>query len=143
MTVSRLRKAEIGVRVANPSRVRAFARACGYEAKTDPRDAQVLSRYGQVFPEPDTPGTEPEREELQDLLRRRCQIVEQRVQEVHRLDKGASAGVAESTKRHIAWLEAEIAQLEKEYQEALQGSARLAQRAGGAVPDRPRRGTAH
>ena len=129
MTVSRLRKAEIGVRVANPSRVRAFARACGYEAKTDPRDAQVLSRYGQVFPEPDTPGTEPEREELQDLLRRRCQIVEQRVQEVNRLDKGASAGVAESTKRHIAWLEAEIAQLEKEYQEALQGSARLAQRA--------------
>ena len=129
LLVSRLRKAEIGVRVANPSRVRAFAKACGYEAKTDPRDAQVLSRYGQVFPEFDTPETEPEREELQDLLRRRRQLVEQRVQEVNRLDKGASAGVAESTKRHIAWLEAEIAQLEKEYQEVLQGSARLTQRA--------------
>ncbi len=126
---SRLRKAEIGVRVANPSRVRAFAKACGYEAKTDPRDAQVLSRYGQVFPESDTPETEPEREELQDLLRRRRQLVEQRAQEVNRLDKGASVGVAESTKRHIAWLEAEIAQLEKEYQEVLQGSARLTQRA--------------
>ncbi len=129
LLVSRLRKAEIGVRVANPSRVRAFAKACGYEAKTAPRDAQVLSRYGQVFPESDTPETEPEREESQDLLRRRRQLVEQRVQEVNRLDKGASAGVAESTKRHIAWLEAEIAQLEKEYQEALQGSARLTQRA--------------
>ena len=129
LLVGRLRKAEIGVRVANPSRVRAFAKACGYEAKTDPRDAQVLSRYGQVFPESDTPETEPEREELQDLLRRRRQLVEQRVQEVNRLDKGASAGVAESTKRHIAWLEAEIAQMEKEYQEVLQGSARLTQRA--------------
>ena len=129
LLVSRLRKAEIGVRVANPSRVRAFAKACGYEAKTDPRDAQVLSRYGQVFPESDTPETEPEREELQDLLRRRRQLVEQRVQEVNRLDKGASAGVAESTKRHIAWLEAEISQLENEYQEVLQGSARLTQRA--------------
>ena len=129
LLVSRLRKAEIGIRVANPSRVRAFAKACGYEAKTDPRDAQVLSRYGQVFPESDTPETEPEREELQDLLRRRRQLVEQRVQEVNRLDKGASAGVAESTKRHIAWLEAEIAQLEKEYQEVMQGSARLTQRA--------------
>ena len=63
--------------------------------------------------------TEPEREELQDLLRRRRQLVEQRVQEVNPLDKGVSAGVAESTKRHITWLEAEIAQLEKEYQEAL------------------------
>ena len=122
LLVSRLRKAEIGVRVANPSRVRAFAKACGYEAKTDPRDAQVLSRYGGVFPEPDTPVTEPEREELQDLLRRRRQLVEQRVQEVNRLDKGASAAVVESTKRHIAWLDAEIAQLEKEYKEALQGS---------------------
>ena len=89
----------------------------------------MLSRYGQVFPEPDTPDPGPEREELRDLLRRRRQLVEQRVQEVNRLDKGVSAGVAESTKRHIAWLETEIAQLEKEYQEALQGSARLAPRA--------------
>ena len=127
LLVSRLRKAEIGVRVANPSLVGAFAKACGYEAKTDPRDAQVLSRYGQVFPGSDTPGTEPEREELHDLLRRRRQLVEQQVQEVNRQDKGASAGVAESTKRHIAWLDAEIAQMEKEYQEALRGTARLAQ----------------
>ncbi len=129
LLVSRLRKAEVGVRVANPSRVRAFARACGYEAKTDPLDAQVLSRYGQVLPASETPGTEPEREELQDLLRRRRQLVEQRVQEVNRLDKGVSAGVAESTRRHIAWLETEIALLEKEYQAALQASAQLAKRA--------------
>ena len=94
-----------------------------------PAGCQVLSRYGPVLPESETPGTGPEREELQDLLRSRRQLVEQRVQEVNRLDKGVSAGVAESTRRHIAWLEAEIAQLEKEYQEALQGSAQLAQRA--------------
>ena len=35
--------------MAHPVRVRAFARACGYEAKTDPLDAQV--RYGVVFTE--------------------------------------------------------------------------------------------
>ena len=127
--VSRLRKDEVAINVAHPNRVRSFARACGYEAKTDPRDTQVLSRYGQVFPESETLGTEPEREELQDLLRRRRQLVEQRVQEVNRLDKGASAGVVESTKRHIAWLDAEISKMEKEYQEALQGSSRLAQQA--------------
>ena len=129
LLVSRLRKAEIAVRVAHPSRVRSFARACGYEAKTDPRDAQVLSRYGQVFPDSDTPELEPEREELQDLLRRRRQFVEQRVQELNRLDKGVSAAVANSTKRHIAWLDKEIAQLEEEYQEALQSNSSLAQRA--------------
>ena len=105
LLVGRLRKAEIAVRVAHPSRVRAFARACGYEAKTDPRDAQVLSRYGQVFPDADTLEPEPGREELRDLLRRRRQLVEQRVQELNRLDKGVSFGVAKSTKRHIAWLD--------------------------------------
>ena len=103
--------------------------ACGYEAKTDPRDAQVLSRYGQVFPDADTLEPEPGREELRDLLRRRRQLVEQRVQELNRLDKGVSFGVAKSTKRHIAWLDKEIAQLDKEYQEALQSSAPLARRA--------------
>ena len=66
LLVNRLRETEIAVYVAHPNRVRAFARACGYEAKTDPRDAQVLSRYGQVFPDAKTPGRElePEREEL-------------------------------------------------------------------------------
>ena len=51
LLTSRLRKTDIGVHVVHPGRVRAFAKACGYEAKTDPLDAQVLSRYGEVFPE--------------------------------------------------------------------------------------------
>ena len=57
--------------------------------RTDPRDAQVLSRYGQVFVDSESPVVqlEPEREELRELLRRRRQLVEQRVQEMSRLDK--------------------------------------------------------
>ena len=131
LLVDRLRKTEIAMYVAHPNRVRAFARACGYEAKTDPRDAQVLSRYGKVFPDAETPARElePEREELQDLLRRRRQLVDQRVQESGRLDKGVTAYAAKSTKRHISWLEKEIARLDKEYQAALQRSAPMAQRA--------------
>ena len=78
LLVSRLHKAELAVRVANPSRVRAFAKACGYEAKTDPLDAQVLSRYGQLLPGSEAQGPDQEREELKDLLRRRRQLVEQR-----------------------------------------------------------------
>ena len=115
LLTSRLRKTDIGVHVVHPGRVRALAKACGYEAKTDPLDAQVLSRYGEVFPEADTwePETDPHREELKDLLRRRRQFIDQRVQELGRLDKGISATIAKSTKRHIAWLEKEIARLEK------------------------------
>ena len=129
LLVSRLRKSEITAQVAHPVRVRAFARACGYEAKTDPKDAQVLSRYGLVFPDAEQPELEPEREALRDLLRRRHQLVNQRVQELGRLDKGVSSAIVKSTKRHIAWLEKEIARLDQEYQAALQRSASLAQRA--------------
>lgn len=130
MLVNRLRKTEIAVHVAHPNRVRAFARACGYEAKTDPRDAQVLSRFGRTFPDAQTPECElePEREELWDLLSRRRQFVAQRVQELGRLDKGATSVAARSTKRHIAWLGREIARLDRDYQEALQKSVPLSER---------------
>ena len=128
LLVSRLRKTEITAHVAHPVRVRAFARACGYEAKTDPKDAQVLSHYGRVFPDADQPELEAERGELRDLLRRR-RLVDQRVQEMGRLDKGVSPAIVKSTKRRIAWLEKEIARLDREYQAALQRSAPLAQRA--------------
>ena len=131
LLVNRLRKTEITIHVAHPNRVRAFAKACGYEAKTDPRDAQVLARYGQVFPEVQAqePELAPEREVLRDLLARRRRYVEQRVQELGRLDKKSTASAARSTKRHIAWLEREIARLDREYQEELQKNASLAERA--------------
>ena len=131
LLTSRLRKTAIGVHLVHPGRVRAFAKACGYEAKTDPLDAQVLSRYGEVFPEADTwePETDPHREELRDLLRRRRQFIDQRVQELGRLDKGISTTIAKSTKRHVAWLEKEIARLDKEYQAILLDNATLADRA--------------
>ena len=60
LVVGRLRKVRIPVHVAHPNRVRAFARACDFEAKTDPRDAQVPSHYGRVFPDAHTPEREDE-----------------------------------------------------------------------------------
>ena len=126
-----LRESGVAIHVAHPTRVRAFAKACGYEAKTDPRDAQVLSRYGQVFPDVKITEDEfdPEREELRDILNRRRQFVAQRVQELGRLDKGTSSITIKSAKRHIAWLEKEIARLDREYRTALDRSVQLAERA--------------
>ena len=89
LLTSRLHESEIAVQVVHPGRVRAFAKACGYEARTDPLDAQVLARYGAVFPEADVwePETDPHRQELKDLLRRRRQFIDQRVQEKGRLER--------------------------------------------------------
>lgn len=118
-------------RRAHPNRVRAYAQACGLLAKTDRLDAQILSRYGAAFdcPERSRPEEEPARTELRDLLRRREQLVRQRVQEQNRLDRGLSSGVTASTRRHIAWLEGEIAQLDAEYQALLCGSEELSRQA--------------
>ena len=121
LVVGKLRETAFTVQVAHPVRVRAFARACGYEAKTDPLDAQVLSRYGVVFSESDTarPEVNPDREELRQLLSRRRQLVEQRVRERNRLDKGVSGSVGKSTRRHLRWLDREIERLDEEYKQGV------------------------
>ena len=126
-----LRQAGFPVQLAHPNRVRAFARVCGYEAKTDLLDAQVLARYGRMFPKPEpaTGSEAPERWELQDLLRRRQQLVAQRVQERNRLRHDLADGAAQSTQRHIAWLDQEIDQLDQEYRNHLGRHRDLEQRA--------------
>ena len=129
LVVGKLRETTINVQVAHPVRVRAFAKACGYEAKTDPLDAQVLSRYGVVFSESDTSQleTDPDREELRQLLSRRRQLVEQRVRERNRLDKGVSGNVGKSIRRNIRWLDREIERLDEEYRELLKGNTNLSE----------------
>ena len=127
--VRRLQATPLPVVVAHPNKVRAFARACGEEAKTDRLDAQVLSRFGTVFALEGTPAPSPERALLQDVLRRRQQLVDQRVQEHNRLDKGLSVDAKRSIARHLRWLDKEIKRLDQEYQAALQRSQRLQQRA--------------
>ena len=130
----RLRQEGFPVRLAHPNRVRAFARASGREAKTDRLDAQALADYGRVFLQdqagPSGPeGGEPEREELQALLRRRRQLTDQRTQELNRLDRAHSPAVRASAQRHIGFLDQEIANLDREYREALESSAELSRRA--------------
>lgn len=124
-----LRQERIPVHLAHPNKVRAFAHASGRMAKTDRLDAQTLSRYGEVFASAGNSQPEPEWEELQALLRRRRQLVDQRVQERNRLDRAWNPAVQASTQRHIGWLDQEIAALDREYREALESSGELARRA--------------
>ena len=127
--VAGLQAVGLPVVVAHPTRVRAFARACGTEAKTDLLDAQVLARYGVAVPAVATPPPDPARTARRDLLSRRRQLVENRVQDLNRLDKGPTPAVARSTRRHLAWLDQEIARLEAQVQQALARSPKLARRA--------------
>jgi transposase len=64
------------VSVVHPYRVRSYARARGYLAKTDYIDAQVLAEYGQQFRPKPSFKTNKLQALFQHVMRRRRQIVE-------------------------------------------------------------------
>ena len=127
----RLSEKGIKARRVHPNKVRGLARAWGKGAKTDGVDAQVLGRYGEVFSEREEGEIEegPEREEIRGKLRRRRQLVSQKVQELNRLDKAVSPGVRESIEEHIEYLDKAIKRMDMEYARALKSSRALSERA--------------
>ena len=127
--VKGVQEACLVVQVVHPVRVRAFARACGYEAKTDALDAQVLARYGEVFESNSVHRLDESGQELREVIRRREQLVAQRVQEKNRLARGLRGKARESTERHIEWLDEEIKRLEAERQSLLRNDEKLLKRA--------------
>ena len=129
VVVQRVRVTDLAMSVAHPTKVRAFARAVGQGAKTDPLDAQILAHYGEVFELPVEAAQEEASEEVRALLGRRQQLLDQRTQELNRLEKGLRGRVKQSCQRHLAWLEKELQQLEEEYQQAIQARPALAERA--------------
>ena len=124
--VARVRTSSIALHVAHPNKVRALAKACGQEAKTDGLDARVLSRYGELFDVPVVPAQAEESRGLRDVLTRRHQLMGQRVQEMNRLEKGLTGALRRSCERHIVWLEKEIGRLDEQYEAQLQGHTALA-----------------
>jgi len=125
--VRQLRDQGLPVHVAHPNKVRSFARAVGYEAKTDKLDARVLSRYGEVFQLAHKLHDDGATQGVRELLKRRKELVDQRVQELNRMEKGLRGGVLDSTKRHIAWLDEEIARMDEEYRKALKENEHLSE----------------
>ena len=126
--VERIRPTAVAVAVAHPPKVRAFARAVGQSAKTDPLDAQILAHYGEVFDLPVATAQEEASAEVRALLGRRQQLLDQRTQELNRLEKGLQGRVKHSCQRHLAWLDKELQHLEEEYQQAIQAKPELAER---------------
>lgn len=100
----------------NPARARDFARAAGYLAKTDAVDARMLAAMGRAMGRaialPAAEPVDPAREELAALSRQRDRLVAVRAEEKTRLLQTRHATVRAAIRRHIAWLNAQIAGLE-------------------------------
>jgi transposase len=99
--------------VANPTRVRALAKATGKLAKTDRIDARLIAEYAyRIQPAAQEPKEEKEMR-LKALVTRREQLVEMRAAELNRLDTCHPSMVA-VLQEHIAWLSGQVETLEAE-----------------------------
>jgi transposase len=114
----------------NPGRARDFARAAGFLAKTDQVDARMLAAMGQALEPAAQPSVDAERERLATLGKRRDQLVAMRQQERTRRRECRDADTAADLDRHLAFLGAAVAALDKAIKALIAGSATLAKAAG-------------
>jgi transposase len=118
---SALAAAGLPVAVVNPRQVRDYAKACGRLAKTDRIDALILAGFAAAIRPQVRELPDEDTRALGDLLARRRQLIEMRVQEKLRLQRASSVQRL-SLREHITWLDERIARLDIELTHALRTS---------------------
>jgi transposase len=116
-----LAAAGLPVVVVNPAQVRAFAKALGKRAKTDPIDAAVIARFAAATRPEVRPLADAETQALADLVARRRQIIAMIGAENQRL-KRAPARTARSIKRLLKALEKELADIDLDIDDSIRRS---------------------
>ena len=120
--VAALAAAAVPVVVVNPRQVRDFAKATGKLAKTDALDAAVLAHFAEVVRPPVRPLRDAETQVLNSLVARRCQVMTMLVSEKNRLSAATTTAVRPRIEAHIAWLELELDDLDKNLRQTLRQS---------------------
>jgi transposase len=117
-----LAAAALPVVVVNPAQIRAFAKAIGQRAKTDPIDAAVIAHFAEATkPEP-RPLPDTATRLLADLVARRRQIVEMIGAERQRERRVTNVRLKTSIARLLKALEKELASLDADIDDAVRGS---------------------
>lgn len=116
-----LAAAGLPVVVVNPAQVRAFAKALGQRAKTDPIDAAVIARFIAATQPAIRPLPDEETQLLADLVARRRQIVAMIGAERQR-EKRAPVRIRRSIARLIKALETELSSLDGDIDDSVRGS---------------------
>ncbi len=113
LVATALRARGIAVSIVNPRQVRDFAKATGQLAKTDRIDARVLAQFGAATRPRVTVALSKDVQALRALLDRRRQLVGTRTAEKNRRQQPADAIVSGSIDEHIAWLDGQIAGIDR------------------------------
>lgn len=124
--VAALGAAGLPVVVINPRQVRDFAKATGQLAKTDALDAQVLAAFGaQVQPER-RPLPTTEQEALRAVLARADQVQQmlgaEKTRLLQALGRRDRQPLRKKIQRHIAFLERELHELDRDLDDQLRRS---------------------
>ena len=108
--------------MVNPAQVRAFAKALGKRAKTDPIDAAVIAHFVEAAKPDIRPMPDEQTRLLADLVARRGQIVQMIVAERQRQKRLIEKRLQKSIARLLAALQKELSSLETDIDEAVRGS---------------------
>ena len=109
------------VAIINPRQARDFAEATGQLAKTDLVDAAILAAFARAIRPVVRPLKNADTRDLDDLVTRRRQLVDMRVQEMLRMGT-ASKVQKKSLTSHITWLDKRIADLDDDLTKRLRAS---------------------
>lgn len=129
LIVDRLQTAGLKVHIAHPSRVRSFAKAKGYLAKTDRLDAFVLSAYGAFVGEDAVLAkADKKQQELSDLQARYEQLKEMLHAENCRLGNPVHKKIKSDIKRSIVFLKERLKLIECDIQAMVERDEELNER---------------
>jgi transposase len=117
-----LAAAGLPVVVVNPAQIRAFAKAIGRRAKTDPIDAAVIAHFAEATKPELRPLPDEATRLLADLIARRRQIVEMIGAERQREKRTTAARPKKSIARLLKALEKELASLDADLDDTVRGS---------------------
>ncbi len=119
--VAALAAAGLPVAVVNPRQARDFARATGKLAKTDELDARALAHFAEAVKPEVRPVPDEQAREFAAIIARRRQVVGMLVAEGNRLETAVSP-VRERIEAHIAFLRAELDELDSDLDKAIRES---------------------
>ncbi len=108
--------------VVNPRQIRDFARAMGRLAKTDALDAEAIALFAERIRPEARPLLDPERARLAEFVSRRRQVIEMIGMETNRRRRATDKHLAKRLDRHVAFLEKELDEIDRDIGEAIKSS---------------------
>lgn len=115
--------ADVPAAMVNPRQVRDFARGQNRLAKTDRIDARVLCDFAaQAKPPRETELPSEARRMLQELSRRRGQLLEMLQTERNRLEHSITKAVEKNVKAHITWLQKQVKHVDSDIDKHLKST---------------------